>query len=253
MPSPTPGPPRPRRIRALTRWLARGWLWLSRPFKRRRLERREILEIAGVRVAVLPGVHHPVVFRSGRLFADFLCDTDLLDTRRGRRALDLGTGTGVNALVAARRGFEVVGVDINPRAVRCARANAEINLLEDRIKVLRGDLFDPVAGQAFDLILFNPPFFLGQPQTPGDAAWYGDLVLDRFAQGLPVTLTPGGQAFVIMSTDGEEQMLLDALTAEPLDVEPAHRHDFGNEIMTIYRVTRTEPAIPRTPTAAPPP
>ena len=64
--------------------------------------------------------------------------------------LDLGTGSGIGALFAARAGCLVTAVDINPEAVRCARINALMNRLEERVQVLEGDLFAPVAGRRSD-------------------------------------------------------------------------------------------------------
>ena len=99
----------------------------------------------------------------------------------GGSALDMGTGSGVGAIFAARRGYRVVAVDINPQAVRCARINTLLNRLEERIEVRRGDLFEPVRGERFDLVLFNPPFFVGEPRSDLDRAWRGREVLERFA------------------------------------------------------------------------
>src|SRR5205823_1604642 len=105
------------------------------------------------------------------------------------RALDMGTGSGIGAVFAARAGYRVVGVDLNPEAVRCARINALMNRLEDRLEAREGDLFAPVAGERFDLILFNPPFFRGEPRDALDMAWRSVDVLERFAEGLPSALT----------------------------------------------------------------
>ena len=62
-------------------------------------------------------------------------------------------------------GYHVTAVDINPDAVRCARINALQHHLETCIEVRQGDLFEPVQGERFDLVLFNPPFFRGQPRN----------------------------------------------------------------------------------------
>ena len=149
--------------------------------------------------------------------------------------LDLGTGSGVGALFAARRGFRVVAVDINPEAVRCARVNALLHHLEDRIEARQGDLFAPVAGERFDLVLFNPPFFRGEPVNDLDRAWRGTDVLERFAAGLSAALTPAGQALLVLSTDGDCEAYCGAL-ARSLTVEVASRRDFGNEVVTVYSV-----------------
>src|SRR5438105_1615555 len=79
------------------------------------------------------------------------------------RALDMGSGSGVSALLAARAGAEVIAVDVNPAAVDCGRENATRNGLADRIKFARGDLFEGVDGD-FDLITFDPPFRWFEPR-----------------------------------------------------------------------------------------
>ena len=83
--------------------------------------------------------------------------------RHSRATLDLGTGSGILSLWAADFSDSVVATDLNERAVDCARFNARLNGIE-KIEVLAGDLFSPVEGKRFDLILSNPPFFI-TPQT----------------------------------------------------------------------------------------
>src|SRR5258708_40043817 len=95
-----------------------------------------------------------------------MAGSPLADPGLGARALDMGTGSGVGAVFAARRGFQVVGVDLNPDAVRCARANVLLNGLEERIEIRHGAPFEPVSGERFDLVLWNPPFFRGKPTSP---------------------------------------------------------------------------------------
>ncbi len=73
--------------------------------------------------------------------------------------LDLGTGSGVLALLAARHCGQAVATDKNPRAVAFARWNARLNGVKN-VSFLEGDLFSPVEGETFDLVLCNPPFVL---------------------------------------------------------------------------------------------
>src|SRR5262245_39419269 len=73
------------------------------------------------------------------------------------RALDLGCGGGVQALLAARHAESVVGVDLNPRALTFARFNARLNGVRN-VEWREGDLFAPVAGERFDLVVSNPPY-----------------------------------------------------------------------------------------------
>jgi HemK-related putative methylase len=221
----------------MKRALAFAWLYLKRPFLLPRVRKPVLERIDGVTLLSLPDVLNPVVFRSGELLARTVSESPLAEPAN-HRALDMGTGTGVGAVFLARRGWRVVAVDLNPEAVRCARINALLNRLEDRVEVRQGDLFGPVEGERFDLILFNPPFFRGEPKGLFDLAWRSPDVIERFAAGLPGALSETGQALLLLSTDGDAEGMLRALAAHGLRVEPAVRRDFGNEVMTIYRVRR---------------
>lgn len=80
------------------------------------------------------------------------------------RTLDLGTGNGVHALLASRHSHEVVATDCSPRALEFARFNAALNGVSN-ITFLEGDLFEPVAGMDFDLIVSNPPYVFSPDTT----------------------------------------------------------------------------------------
>jgi methylase of polypeptide subunit release factors len=224
-------------MNAATRLVSSLGHGFRRPFLRRRLGRVTVEEIDGVALVVLPEVFNPAVFRTGALLARAVADWAAPKDLRTEevRVLDLGTGSGVGALFAARRGFRVVAVDVNPEAARCARINALVHRLEERIEARQGDLFAPVSDERFDLVLFNPPFFRGEPADDLDRAWRGTDVLERFAAGLGTVLKPAGEALLVLSTDGEGESLVRTL-AKTWTVEAAMRRDFGNEIVTAYRV-----------------
>ena len=223
-------------MNAATRLVSALGYGLWRPLLRRRLGRVSLEEIDGVALVVLPEVFNPAVFRTGRLLARAVAAWAPV-TMGEIRVLDLGTGSGVGAMFAARRGFQVVAVDVNPEAVRCARINALLHHQEERIEVRQGDLFAPAAGERFDLVLFNPPFFRGEPASALDRAWRGTDVLERFGTGLEAALKPEGQALLVLSTDGDGDALLRTL-AGSLTVEVAASQDFANEVVTAYRVRR---------------
>jgi release factor glutamine methyltransferase len=149
----------------------------------------------------------------------------------------MGTGSGVGAVAAARLGAGVVAVDINPHAVRCARINALLNHVEDRVEVRQGDLFAAVAGERFDLVLFNPPYFRGTPRHILDAAWRSEDVAERFAAALPRHLTPGGRALLLLSTDGDAPAFLAALAGAGCTTAVVRRHERLNEVLTVFEVT----------------
>jgi release factor glutamine methyltransferase len=231
-------PARSARVNPLLRQGTRLCLLLKRPLLLRRVRRTVLERVDGLAIVVSPEVLNPVVFRSGvylaRTVATAAAAAPPASVATAPRALDMGTGSGIGALFAARRGYQVVAVDINPEAVRCARVNVLLNRFEDRVEVRYGDLFEPVGDERFDLVLFNPPFFRGQPRSLFDLAWRGEDVLERFAAGLPGRLRPGGTALVLLSTDGDAGGMLRALTAQGFAVEAVASRHFGNEIMTVY-------------------
>jgi release factor glutamine methyltransferase len=114
--------------------------------------------------------------------------------------------------------------------------NALLNRVEGRIEFREGDLFEPVRGRQFGLILFNPPFYRGVPRDNLDHAWRGQNVFERFAAGLRDMLAPGGYALLTMSTDGDCEELLTELDQAGFCIDVVERTDLINEVVTIYSV-----------------
>jgi SAM-dependent methyltransferase len=114
---------------------------------------------------------------------------ELAIRRPGARVLDLGCGQGLLAVLAAEQGGQVTAADINPRAVAFAAFNAALNGL-DNITCVHGDLFAPVAGRSFDLILANPPFVI----SPDATFLYRDArgICERIARDAPSFLAADG-------------------------------------------------------------
>ncbi|MHC1585947.1 MAG: tRNA (adenine(22)-N(1))-methyltransferase TrmK, partial [Candidatus Hecatellaceae archaeon] len=117
----------------------------------------------------------PQVFIPGRLTMTSLLLAEALDVREGFEVLDVGCGSGILSLVAARRARRVVAVDINPKALQCTIYNAKVNGLEGKIEARLGSLFQPLKpGEKFDLIVANLPYLPGRPQSLLEAGWLDD-------------------------------------------------------------------------------
>ncbi|GAA1147356.1 methyltransferase [Microbacterium natoriense] len=115
------------------------------------------------------------------------------------RALDLGTGCGIQALLVSRHAASVVATDISARALAYAELNAMLNGARN-IEFRLGSMFEPVEGEAFDLIVSNPPFVI-TPRVDGvpeyeyrDGGLVGDALVEQFVRTAPSYLTAGGAA-----------------------------------------------------------
>jgi HemK-related putative methylase len=189
--------------------------------------------VLGVPFLVTPTVFNPKVPRTGEFFAAHL-DARLVHSEA--EVLDMGTGSGVCAVFAAREAQRVVAVDINPQAVRCAAINTLLNNLDHKIDVRHGDLFAPVRGERFDLVLFNPPFLRGIPRDARDQAWRSSDAPERFAAQLGAHLKPGGSAMMLLSTFGDCRAYLRELHNRGFEVSAYAERRFINERLTLFRV-----------------
>jgi release factor glutamine methyltransferase len=131
--------------------------------------------------------------------------------------LDVCTGSGVVALSLAPQATSTVAIDQSRLAVAAARANARIN--RRPVKVLHGDLFEPVGDRRFDCIVANPPYLptAGAGRLPaGSSAWDGGrdgrAVVDRLCRGAPAHLRPGGRLLLVHSSLTNERRTVDLLT-----------------------------------------
>jgi len=128
--------------------------------------------------------------------------------RQINAALDVGSGCGIEAFLAARHSRRVVAVDYNPRAVAMTRFNAALNQL-DNVECRQGDMFAPVAGDAFDLIISNPPFIISPDHSHMflNSGTDGDDACRRIVKQAPRFLEEGGYCIFNANwevTEGED-------------------------------------------------
>ncbi|MEX2222510.1 MAG: HemK2/MTQ2 family protein methyltransferase [Candidatus Rokuibacteriota bacterium] len=181
-----------------------------------------------------------------------------LPVRPGDRVLEVGTGIGLAAVLAARAGARVVATDVVEAAVRCARANATLNGVADRVEVLQGDGFAPVRGRAFDLICTSPPQMPTPPDRErSDAASAADnggrdgwALLDRVIAGARAHLAPGGRlVFTLFAFLGVKAALAKLADAgfEPsiLGQETQGFPRIGYERLDHIRALDAEGTLPR--------
>lgn len=156
--------------------------------------RKKGLEVPGLPKKLTPhyGVYVPTR-------TDYVELVRRLGDVKGARCFDLGTGTGVLALLLLQKGAaSVVGTDVEPRAVACAKENAQFFKMTDRFTVEERELFPE--GRA-DLIVCNPPWVPEPPKNRVDRAVFDDdgAMLRGYLEGLAAHLTPGGRGALVIS------------------------------------------------------
>jgi release factor glutamine methyltransferase len=198
-------------------------------------------EFAGVRLAVGPGVFVP------RPETELLVERAMALCPAGpARVLDLCTGSGAVACALALRRPQcaVWAVELSPEAARWARANVEAAGVAGRVRVVEGDLFEPVpqlAG-AVDLVVANPPYIAGpavaglpaevrdwEPALALDGGPDGLAVIHRILAGAPRLARPGGAVLLEIGHDHAER-LRGHLAGDPrYDAPVFHRDLLGYE------------------------
>ena len=169
----------------------------------------------------------------------------LAEVRPDDRVLDMGTGCGVNAILAATAASRVLAVDINPRAVEAAVINSERNGVARRVEVRRSDVFRAVGhDDRFDLIIFDPPF---RWFTPRD--WLEMATSDANYQALTTFfaeagdhLTPGGRMLIAFGTSGDIGYLHKLIAEHGYATEVVASHTLDRDGQRVdyfvYRLTR---------------
>jgi release factor glutamine methyltransferase len=164
-----------------------------------------------------------------------------LRVERRDRVLEIGTGTGIIAIKASVKARMVVATDINPYAIECATKNIILNK-SFNIELRQGNLFEPVKGEKFDLILFNTPYLPTDDEEKINdelnAAWDGGvdgrMLIDRFIEGLPHYFNPGGRIQMVQSTLSDLNMTIKKFEDLGFRVSvTARKKGFFEEILVI--------------------
>jgi methylase of polypeptide subunit release factors len=203
--------------------------WSYHLFLRR--SRTTVTRVAGFRLTVPPTVFHPKVFLTSRYFAGFLGTLDL----RGKHVAEVGCGSGILSLAAARAGAATVtAIDINPNAARAATMNGRDNGLP-QVRGVASNLMSGIAPRPlFDVIITSPPSFPGEPRDLADRAWHAGPeyrdIKELFRQARE-RLAPGGVVYLLLSSDSDLVLLgelihLAHFSARQIGVQSIYIEDF---------------------------
>ncbi|MFZ5849324.1 MAG: methyltransferase [Actinomycetota bacterium] len=208
-------------------------------------EEGEVFEYLGLTLVVPP---HVQVIEST---SDVLGRVVLDEVKPDERVLDMGTGSGVNAILAATRGADVVALDINPHAVEAAKANAERNGVADRIDIRRSNLFAEADGR-FDLVVFDPPFRWMKPRDWAEASITDEdyQTLTAFFATVREHLAENGRILVFFGTTADIGYLEQLIESNGLAFQVVSRREMDKDGHPVeyrtYRIEVADLALPGT-------
>jgi release factor glutamine methyltransferase len=150
-------------MRRITRYLATVFY---RPFLVRYLSKERSYSYKNIQLRIHPDVFHPGFFHSTKILLDCMENLPL----QGKKLLELGAGSGLISISAAKAGADVTASDINPVAMRYLEANMQVNGVA--LTVIVSDLFEQIPRQFFDMVIINPPYYFDSPAGFKEHAWY---------------------------------------------------------------------------------
>lgn len=169
-----------------------------KPVVERYLRKKRVYNFKNISVVVPPGVFHPGFFFSTKLLISFLEKQDL----KNKNFLEMGSGSGLVSIFAAKKNANVTACDISPLAVTSTQENAEKN--HAAISVFQSDLFREIPSQQFDIIAVNPPYYKKHPASAAENAWYCGENLEyfhNFFQQVRVYMKPTSVIFMVLSDE----------------------------------------------------
>jgi release factor glutamine methyltransferase len=149
----------------------------------------------GLFILVKPGVFHPGLFHSTMMLLEYVEANSMTGS-----FLEVGGGTGIISILAAKKGAEVVVSDISLKAIENMKLNAATHSVS--MKVIHSNLFENIEANTFDWIVVNPPYYPSQPIKDEDYAWYcgaGHDYFVRFFEGVRPFVTDHTRMIMVLS------------------------------------------------------
>lgn len=222
-------------VHASKRWLA----WRYRNFSPDR-GASSYVRVAGLKLLLNSTVFDPRLHFTSRFLAEYLRNAGVVSS--ADRVLDVGTGSGLLAITAALAGARhVTAVDLNPEAVTVAHSSSSMYGLGGKVDVVLGDMFEPVRGQQFDLIVCNPPYLKGEPTSHGMLGYMaGDDFewLRRFAATAQDYLAPEGGCLIVLADSTDLATIMRIIREQEWQVRLVATRDVLVERLFIVELRR---------------
>ncbi|HEX9979944.1 MAG TPA: methyltransferase [Flavobacterium sp.] len=198
------------------------------------LAKRRKYSYKDLSVWVEPGVFPPFITFSTKILLEFIEPLPLKD----KRFLELGCGCGIISILAAKKGASVTATDINETALKALVKNAADNNVT--LQITYSDLFGNLAGQSFDYIVINPPYYPKSPTTVAENAWFCGENFEYFAklfEQLLKYISENCKVYMILSEDCAIEKIKSIVAENNLLFTLAVEHKSTFEKNFIFRIS----------------
>lgn len=213
-----------KRLSPVLGYLLMRYLSKPRPYKYK-----------GIRIIVHPGVFYPGFIYSTRILLDWIEKEDLA----GKKFLELGAGSGIISLVAARKGALVTASDINPVATASLVENSRENNIF--VNCVHSDLFEQINEEHFDYIVIAPPYYPLDPKNMRERAWFCGKnfeYFNRLFDQLRSHCDEGTGVIMILSEDCNLDRISSIASENGFTLQEVHRKKRFWEWNFIYRILK---------------
>jgi release factor glutamine methyltransferase len=190
-----------------------------------------------ISLAIAPEVFHPGFFFSTQLLLQYVIKLPL----PGKKFLELGCGSGLISIAAAKKGANVMATDINPVAVEFLKKNSSRNKVE--VEIIRSDLFQTIPKQLFDIIAINPPYYKKQPITAKDHAWFcgeNGEYFSKLFDTLAGFIHPGSEILMVLIEDCDMEMITGFAAKNGFSIRCVHSKKNVLEKSFIFKIEKQE-------------
>ena len=206
-----------------------------RPMLVRYLSRTRRYRYKDIELEIPPQVFHPGFFSSTQLLLKYIG----LFPLEGKKMLELGAGSGLIAIHAAKKHADVTASDINPVAIDYLHKNSLRNNV--RFEIIQSNLFTSIDKRNFDIIAINPPYYKKQPHSLLDHAWYcgekGEYFSVLFEQ-LPLYIHANSEVIMVLCQGCDIGMIKEEARSFGFTLKLMQAKQYLLEKNFIYRIEK---------------